>query len=63
MITIWLVLGNKCEIYLFTKEMKTKYDIWHKETFHTIEYFQRKKGIQEDIWNLRVSVFKKYFLS
>ena len=43
----WLVLRNKCEIYLFTKEMKKKKirQIWHLEIFHKIKCFQiEKKG-------------------
>ena len=39
----WLVLGNKCEIYLFTKEMKkekrkyNRYDTW--KSFISLKVF------------------------
>ena len=61
-----LVVGNKCEIYLFTKEKKKKKknEIQHikrLEIFHIIECFLReKKGeILHDVLNLFVSVYKK----
>ena len=39
----WLVLGNECGIYLFTKEIKEILQIWHLEIFHIIESFQIEK--------------------
>ncbi len=49
----WLILGNKCEIYLFTKEMKKKRIqlIWHLESFHIIEWFQI--GRKVNTWCLK----------
>ena len=50
----WLFLGNKYEIYLFTKEMKKKKkrQIWHLGIFHIREYFQKEKtGNRHDVWN------------
>ena len=63
----WLVLGNKYEIYLFTKEMKKKKkgkcDRYDMEIFY-IECFQKEKNreIQHDVSTLFVSVFFFFFL-
>ena len=57
---ISLVLGNKCKIYLFAKEMKKKRDTTDK-TFGSLSYrmfSHKKKGNMT--WCLKsVSVFKK----
>ena len=68
----WLVFGNKCEIYLFTKEIKKKkqmkyyrFDTW--KSFISYKYFhieknfsnRKKREIWHDAWNLFVLVFKK----
>ena len=60
----WLVLGNKCEIYLFTKEKKKKKGNTTDMTLGSLSYHEMfsnrgEKEIQHDVF---VSGFKKYFL-
>ena len=60
----WLVLGNKCEIYLFTEKMKKKKGNSTDMTLGNLSYNRmflkrKKKEIWHDVWNLFVSVFQK----
>ena len=48
----WLVLGNKCEIYLFTKEVKEK-RIWQYLEIFYIRMFSNRKNRKHLIWCLK----------